>query len=336
VEQICHSGGNEDMIKIRLHYIVILLFYTIFVLWNLDAYSADKPDNKDFYRFDVNAFDKNQNPFIIEWDISKGLFFDNRKSEALKFNAQMIFDAQDNDINTVFAKRLIESDNIINVNPLYSFSSEKNEVDKINGYEFNYTIKRSPTYLALRTSIEIFTVCSMGVINYFMMKEVNADDWQYKYSRSDIKNKFADGWYWDPNNFNTNTVYHLYAGAVYYQIARSNYYSIPESFLWSFGGSLVWEYFGEWREQVSLNDMIFTPTLGALTGEFFIQTANYIERNMKAGLLRGTLMFILHPFGTINRWLDSSNSGDMRVRILFANPIQTTVQSKIERDVFGR
>jgi hypothetical protein len=188
----------------------------------------------------------------------------------------------------------------------------------------------------VRTSVEILFFVGVGITNYYITKEVNAADWQYRYTKNDIKHKFIDGWYWDPNNFNTNTIYHLYAGAVYYQIARSNYYSIFESFLWSFGGSLVWEYFGEWREQVSLNDVIFTPTLGALTGEVFIQTADFIDRNIKTGFIRETLKFILHPFGTINGMLDSSNSGDIRVRLIFNNPIQTAIQDKIERDVFHR
>ncbi|MCL2155102.1 MAG: DUF3943 domain-containing protein [Leptospirales bacterium] len=295
--------------------------------------SKNTIENKDFYRLEFNAFDKNQNPFAIEWDISKGCFFDNRKTEAFKFTTGMIFDSEYNDINAVFAKRLIESSSIINLNPLYSMN---NETKNINGYEFNYAMRRSSTYLALRTSIEILASCSLGVINYFVTREVNAADWQYRYTWHDAKYKFIDGWYWDPNNFNTNTIYHLYAGATYYMIGRSNYYSIPESFLWSFGGSLMWEYFGEWREQVSLNDMIFTPTLGSLTGEFFIQSANFIERNMKPGFLREALMLILYPFGSINRWIDSSNSGDMRVRILFANPIQTAIEHKVANDVFGR
>jgi hypothetical protein len=224
VEQACHSGGNEDMIKVRLNSIlirlprpspfergmsaiptggvwrrgnlisiIILLIYTILVLWNFDAYSADKSDkeikinlinfsendyskyispllplhgyifnknylhgnnilnsglgtinfyegkntidNKEFYRLESNAFDKSGNSFVLEWDISKGFFsFNNRKIEAFKFTTEMIFNSEDNDINTVFAKKLIESNNITNVSPLYS---TYNETENINGYEFN-------------------------------------------------------------------------------------------------------------------------------------------------------------------------------------------------------
>ena len=289
-----------------------------------------KIDNKDFLKLSSNTFDVNGNSFSMEWDISKGLFFNNRKKEALKFTTDMMFDSQEDDVNAVFVKKLLESNNVTNLNPLYSIN---NGVEKIDGYEFNYTIQRSQTYLAMRTSIQIFSAISGGMINYFAMKYTNMDDWQYEYKWSDAKRKFLDGWYWDPNDFNTNTLYHAYAGALYYTIARSNQYSIFESFLWSVAGSSIWEYFGEWREQVSLNDMILTPTLGAVMGEFFFQTGIFIERNMKPSFYRETILIIIDPASWVNKRLDSANTGDMRVRLMFFNPIQTSVMRKAEREL---
>ena len=294
---------------------------------------ANVIDNKNFYRLSSNAFDATGKPFSIDWDISTGLFFNNRKKHAFKFTSNMVFDAQDDDINTVFTKKLMESNSIINVSPIYSIS---NETEKIDGYEFNYTIQRSSTYRAVRTSTQILLTVGAGMANYYAMKYTNMDDWVYHYTWEDAKRRVKDGWVWDPNDFNTNTLYHLYAGAAYYMIARSNDYSIFASFWWSFAGSFVWEFFGEWREQVSLNDMILTPTLGALTGEFLIQTANYIEKSMKPSFYRETILFVVNPFDWINRRIDSTNSGDMRVRILFASPVQTALTSKIEKDVFNR
>jgi hypothetical protein len=128
-------------------------------------------------------------------------------------------------------------------------------------------------------------------------------------------------------------------------IARSNYYSIPASFLWSFGGSLMWEYFGEWREQVSLNDMIFTPTLGALTGEFFIQTGNFIESRMKPGFFRELILIIINPVDRFNRMLDTpsassyspnSNSSDMRVQFILMSPLQFAATRSIEKNMLHR
>jgi len=103
-----------------------------------------------------------------------------------------------------------------------------------------------------------------------------------------------------------------------------------------FWRQLIWEYIGEWREQVSLNDMIFTPMLGAITGEAFIQTTKFIEKEMNPGILRETITFVLNPFGWFNKMLDSSNSGDIRVRLVFINPLQTAIENKLEKEVLKR
>ena len=305
--------------KNRLIYTIITLICTM--LWNFNAYSADiiNFSNEDYF--------KNLFPLFP----AHGYMYNNHYSYTNNiFNSNSNVFAQSE--NPFFLEQGISEGFFIDdgKNETFKFYLTNNQTS--NGDH----IHRSPTYRAVRTSIEILSFCSVGIINYFAMKYTNKDDWQYDYSWYSVKHKFRDGWYWDPNDFNTNTVYHLYAGATYYMIGRSNGYSILESFGWSVFGSTMWEYFGEWREQVSLNDMIFTPTLGALTGEFFVQSANYVERKMKPGFLRSTIVFILYPFGTINRALDSSNSGDMRVRLIFANPLQTAVERKIEKDLFNR
>lgn len=289
--------------------------------------------DQEFYRLSSNAVDKSGTGFTFEWDISTGSFFDNRKNEALKFTTETIFESQQADVNTVFVKKLIKSESITDLNPLYT---EGNEVTEIKGYEFNYTIKRSSSYYAERTIIEILLGCGVGVTNYYLTKFENMVDWKYTYSWDDAQQKVKDGWYWDPNNFNTNTIYHIYAGMSYYQIARSNYYTIPESLVWTFAGSFFWEFFGEWREQVSMNDMIFTPMLGAITGEALIQTCNYMETHMSPGPVREIIYFVINPFGWINKMIDSSNSGDIRVRLVFTNPVQAVIENRIEKEVMNR
>jgi len=191
-------------------------------------------DGKEFYRISSNAVDRNGTAFKFEWDISDGFFLNNRKEEAIEFTTNSIFESEKSDINTVFAGKLLQTKAIAELNPLYS---DGEVVKEIKGYEFKYNIQRSSTYRAVRTSSEILFSCAIGITNYYMTRAENEVDWKYKYTWSDGKQKVKDGWYWDPNNFNTNTIYHLYAGMTYYQIARSNYYSVPESFAWTFGGS---------------------------------------------------------------------------------------------------
>lgn len=290
-------------------------------------------EGETFYRISSNSMDKKGNAFKLEWDISDGWFLDNRKQEALKFSADTIFDSEQNDVNTVFSKKLLETKSITGLNPLYP---EGDVVKEINGYEFSYNLQRSATYRAVRTSSEILFFCGIGVAQYYYNREENEVDWVYEYKWKDAKRKVEDGWYWDPNNFNTNSIYHLYAGLTYYQIARSNYYSIPASVAWTFAGSWFWEFFGEWREQVSLNDMIFTTTLGALTGESLIQTCNFVNKTMDPGIGRTIITFVLDPMGWFNKMLDSSNSGDMRVRLVFINPIQAAIDNRVEKEFLNR
>jgi hypothetical protein len=85
-----------------------------------------------------------------------------------------------------------------------------------------------------------------------------------------------------------------------------------------------------------LNDMIFTTTLGALAGEALIQTCNYINKTMDPGIGRTIITFVLDPMGWFNKKLDSSNSGDIRVRLVFVNPIQAAFDNKVEKEILNR
>lgn len=290
-------------------------------------------NGKSYSLLSANFIDIKGTPFLIEWTISAGFSEDFRKTSAVKFTTDLVMEAQNDDVIYAVSKKITDSESIINLSPVYP---DTDFISSINGYEFDYRIKRSSAYYAVRTTTEILLGCGVGVGNYYMNKYENKVDWQYEYTWDDAQRKVKDGWYWDPNNFNTNTLYHLYSGMTYYQIARSNYYSIAESLAWTFAGSFFWEFFGEWREQVSLNDMIFTPMLGAITGEALIQTRDYIEKSMEPGILREFICLTIDPFGWLNKMIDSTNTGEMRVRLIFMNPLQTAAQEKLENEILHR
>jgi hypothetical protein len=147
-----------------------------------------------------------------------------------------------------------------------------------------------------------------------------------------VKNKFMDGWSLDTNNFRTNTIYHMYAGALYYQTARSNGYGFFASTAFSFMGSLFWEYLGEWREQVSTNDMIFTPFAGSLMGEGFTQIALFAQEEIESPFLRYPLVLILDPMRIVNNYLDSLMDGDFRVHIHFTGPAQIAADRYLQQN----
>lgn len=61
---------------------------------------------------------------------------------------------------------------------------------------------------------------------------------------------------------------HPYQGAYYYNTMRSQGSTVLESTLFCFGQSLLWEYgYEAGMEQPSIQDLITTPVLGAISGE---------------------------------------------------------------------
>jgi hypothetical protein len=75
----------------------------------------------------------------------------------------------------------------------------------------------------------------------------------------------------------TNNVLHPLAGSAYYGFSRANGLSVPAAALFTFAGSAIWEGTLEWREKVSINDMVATTFGGIAIGEFFTQLASYLN-----------------------------------------------------------
>ncbi|MCU0821122.1 MAG: DUF3943 domain-containing protein [Spirochaetes bacterium] len=208
------------------------------------------------------------------------------------------------------------------------YSGSGNET-AVGGYNVTFNRGFSSTHRFVRTFVEITLLNSIGVANYWINKDDNMEDWLYKYRWKDVGPRFLDGWSYDQNAFRTNTLYHFYAGAVYYQAARSNEYGFLASTAWSFFGGLFWEYIGEWREQTSANDMVFTPFGGSLMGEAFYQASVYIENSMPKSPYGKIFACLLDPMRFINRGLDLCFNDSFRVRIVFVNPaVQTLMDIK--------
>jgi hypothetical protein len=67
---------------------------------------------------------------------------------------------------------------------------------------------------------------------------------------------------------------------------------------------LIWEYFGEWREQVSANDVVVTPVGGFLIEEPLHQLGAFFDRGC-ATLPNMIFGAAVAPVETIHRWVDS-------------------------------
>jgi len=140
--------------------------------------------------------------------------------------------------------------------------------------------------------------------SYWIRQDVMMEDWEYLFTWEDQKKRFLfiDGMRFDSNNFTFNWT-HAGAGAIYYNYARANRLNPLESFLYSFGASYFWEFVIEFKEVVSINDVISTPMGGISIGESLFQLGR-LFRSRKPTFLNKIARFFSNPMLSLNEWLD--------------------------------
>ena len=134
---------------------------------------------------------------------------------------------------------------------------------------------------------------AVGTTWYWLAKDKNLVDWD----RPSAKQRFSlDVIRFDNNDFPINYTLHPWSGAAYYAAARTTGSSILVSSVYAVGSSVVWEYGIEFREKVSISDLIFTPAVGVSIGEFFSRLGLYVNRPAgKAGVLQRIAGVVFGP-----------------------------------------
>ncbi len=202
----------------------------------------------------------------------------------------------------------------------------------ISGYAFELKTPLSSTHRFYRTVIGLVAIIGLGEAWYWSDAEANKVDWRYDGTWKDFGKKLGDGWTLDTNSFELNTINHTYTGATYYTFARSNEYDIFASFLFAATGSLVWEYAGEFRERVSLNDMVFTTLGGSILGEGLHNASIFVENKLPKHFLTTVLCFVIDPMREINRFLDYCYRDEgFRINVMFMSPGQMLYEREIQR-----
>jgi hypothetical protein len=114
----------------------------------------------------------------------------------------------------------------------------------------------------------------LGTALYWLESSANKQDWD----DPGLANKLSfQALSLDTNVNATNHLLHPLAGAFVYGIARDNAMSVPLSVAYSAAGSFFWEMLLEWREQASINDLVYTVVGGLPTGEFFVRLGDYLN-----------------------------------------------------------
>ena len=118
----------------------------------------------------------------------------------------------------------------------------------------------------------------------------------------------------DEDEFAINYIGHPVSGAIYYSMARNDGLDPFQSFMFSFVmSSFVWECgYEAFAEIPSIQDLISTPIVGALMGEYMYYLEKELDKN--SGLVWGSSSlgnisyFLLNPMGRaadgLSEWLN--------------------------------
>lgn len=134
---------------------------------------------------------------------------------------------------------------------------------------------------------------------------------------------------WDSDDIFLNYVTHPYAGAIYYMGARSAGANAAYSFLYSLTlSTFFWEYGLEaFAERPSIQDLIVTPTAGALLGEWFYKSKRQIIENnyelCESQFLGKTALMLMDPMTEISNYLWNDNKPMNNSFSLSSQPIIT-------------
>jgi hypothetical protein len=162
-----------------------------------------------------------------------------------------------------------------------------------------------------RAVVETAAVLTGGLIWYWRDLDFNTRDWDLKWDAESWKRKLVtlDAVRFDQNLFQTNAVSHTRAGVAHYQILRGNGFSAEASILGTFATSAFWEYVIEFKELVSLNDLIVNTVSGFAIGEPFYQLGEFFLRSPASMFTRG-MATALSPVASVNDWVDGRKRGE--------------------------
>lgn len=196
-----------------------------------------------------------------------------------------------------------------------------------NEQEFSKEInlgKLTSTEKNLFTETRNLGVAGLGTAGIMYMLPEKISGWKKKnLGREWRENTSSTEW---DDNGSANAIAQPVAGAAYYQVARHLDYSPLASFGYSvFMSTFFWEYGLEsFSNKPSIQDLILTPVIGSLLGEFFFRLESTIKENKGKVLGSETLgkvcMILLNPAGAlsdqINRLFKTKVIKDAKSRLI--------------------
>jgi len=156
-----------------------------------------------------------------------------------------------------------------------SYSQVGFEMEKDTLSEFNIQVVNRPKLSYRLFKANNFCIAyNLTMFGWLLVVPESVSKWdlEVKLNGTAIREQYCNSYSKPPVYDNdmpiVNYLGHPYQGAFYYNTLRSQGSTILESSLFCLGQSLLWEYVYEaGMEQPSIQDLITTPIIGALSGE---------------------------------------------------------------------
>jgi hypothetical protein len=111
----------------------------------------------------------------------------------------------------------------------------------------------------LRSWVEMMAGLGVGAVSYWLMQDRNIADWDNPTPEERFN---GSAWRMDNNSLGVNFIAHPFTGGFAYSVARANHHGVLTSFAYASMFSFIWEFVLEFKEKVSVNDLIVTSPTG--------------------------------------------------------------------------
>src|SRR6187399_260705 len=125
-----------------------------------------------------------------------------------------------------------------------------------------------------RSWLEMMAGLGVGAVSYWLMQDRNVADWDNPTPEERFN---GSAWRLDNNSLGVNFIAHPFTGGFAYSVARANHHGVLTSFAYASMFSFIWEFVLEFKEKVSVNDLIVTSPTGVPIGEFFYKLGLYLD-----------------------------------------------------------
>lgn len=159
--------------------------------------------------------------------------------------------------------------------------------------------RRSPHHV--RSFVEMGAGLALGAAGYWLLKDANALDWD---NPAALGRFDGSAWVVDNNPLQVNFLGHPMWGSLSYSFARANHQSVLGSYGYAFLTSFLWEFGLEYKEKVSFNDVLVTPTTAVPIGEFFYKLGQYLDTGERPSFGLDLARWLLGTGVALDRSLD--------------------------------